>query len=199
MAHNNSKIPLYQRAWEILSETPVFSHIPWVHVVRQHVRLPNGVEIPDFYRIDMPIFSVIFPVTTDGQVVMVEQYRLGAKAVALELPAGDIEENPTPQSALAAAQRELREETGYTAPNWHFLGKFFIDSNRGAGEAYAYLATDAEQTQEADPDETEIIHQKLMSQADVRTAWRDATINNIVSSSVIGLAFSKLAELEQIQ
>ena len=197
MSQANHQKPLYQRAWEILGETPVFSHMPWVHVVRQHVRLPNGVEIPDFYRIDMPIFSVIFPVTTAKQVVLVEQYRLGAKAVALELPAGDIEENPTPQTALAAAQRELLEETGYSAPNWHFLGKFFIDSNRGAGEAYAYLAMDAEQSQDAEPEETEIINQKLMSLAEVRTAWRDGTINNIVSSAVIGLALAKLTELEQ--
>ena len=191
--------PLYQRAWEILAETPVFSHLPWVHVVRQHVRLPNGVEIPDFYRIDMPIFSVIFPVTVDKQIVMVEQYRLGAKAVALELPAGDIEDNPTPQTALTAAQRELREETGYTAPEWHFLGKFFIDSNRGAGEAYAYLATGAEQSHDAEPEETEILHQRLMTLTEVHTAWRDGTINNIVSSGVIGLAFAQLAELEEIE
>lgn len=63
----------------------------------------------------------IVPITDDGSVVMVEQYRYASGMTVLELPAGKIDKGETDPAQVAA--RELKEETGYTAENVIYLGK----------------------------------------------------------------------------
>ena len=66
--------------------------------------------------------AVIVPVLEDGQVVLVRQFRLAAGRSLWELPAGSLDRGET---ALAAARRELAEETGYRAASWRKLIEFF--------------------------------------------------------------------------
>ncbi len=63
----------------------------------------------------------VVPVTDDGKIVMVEQYRYPMGRVILEIPAGKIDKGET--DPLGAAERELKEETGYTAEKLVYLGK----------------------------------------------------------------------------
>ena len=59
-----------------------------------------------------------------GEVILVEQYRVPLGKVCLELPAGLIGDETEGEDALASAQRELEEETGYRAARWEELGEF---------------------------------------------------------------------------
>lgn len=63
----------------------------------------------------------IVPITNEGRIVMVEQYRYPMERVVLEIPAGKIDKGET--DPIAAAERELKEETGYTAGKLQYLGK----------------------------------------------------------------------------
>lgn len=63
----------------------------------------------------------VVPVTNEGKVVMVEQYRYPMGRVILEIPAGKIDNGETDPEG--AAVRELKEETGYTAEKLTYLGK----------------------------------------------------------------------------
>jgi ADP-ribose pyrophosphatase len=65
---------------------------------------------------------------------------------------GYIEPNEDP---LEAAKREVLEEMGYAASEWHSLGQWVIDANRGVGTAYAFLALGAKKIQERDADDLE--------------------------------------------
>lgn len=60
-----------------------------------------------------------------GEVLLVEQYRVPLGKVCLELPAGLIGDEAEGEDALASAQRELEEETGYRAAQWEELGEFW--------------------------------------------------------------------------
>ncbi len=77
--------------------------------VRETLQMPDGYQC-DWYYVDTPPSVMIVPVTTDGQLVFVRQYRHNLKSYQMEFPAGTIGEAEEPASA---AGRELLEETGF--------------------------------------------------------------------------------------
>jgi ADP-ribose pyrophosphatase len=156
---------------------------PWVRLIQEHVRLPNGAEIQDFYRVEITPYVAIFALTADQQVAMVEHYKHGPGRVSLELPAGYIESDDDP---LAAAQRELREETGLVSEHWQPLGRCFIDGNRGCGWMYAFLALDAQRVSTPQLEKTELLTLHFKSLDDIFDLWRQGLIPNVAASQVIG-------------
>ena len=80
---------------------------------------PSGVE-RDFVVLDTPCWANVVPVTAEGNVVLIRQYRHGIRAVTLEIPGGMIDGDESPETAAA---RELREETGYEAQRIRLLGR----------------------------------------------------------------------------
>jgi ADP-ribose pyrophosphatase len=78
--------------------------------VREALVMPDGFEL-DWYYVDTPPSVMVVPVTGDGDLVLVRQYRHNLKAYALEFPAGTVSEG---EDLARAALRELEEETGFT-------------------------------------------------------------------------------------
>lgn len=78
-------------------------------------------RVMQFKMVDHPGAAAAL-VVKDGRVLMVEQYRPAAGRNMLELPAGTIDLNESP---LHCAQRELKEETGYTAEEWEEMGHIY--------------------------------------------------------------------------
>ena len=78
--------------------------------VRETLEMPDGYQC-DWYYVDTPSSVMIVPLTSDGNLVFVRQYRHNLKSHVLEFPAGTVSEGEKPE---AAAIRELEEETGYT-------------------------------------------------------------------------------------
>ncbi len=92
-----------------------------LHVLRDTVRLPNGNEA--VREVIRHIGAVcVIPVLENGDVIMERQYRYPVDRVILEIPAGKLD--TAEEDRLSAIQRELREETGYTAEEWTVLGDF---------------------------------------------------------------------------
>ncbi len=92
-----------------------------LHVFRDTVMLSNGnTTIREVIR---HIGAVcVIPVTDDNQVIVERQYRYPLGRVILEIPAGKLD--APDENRLSAIQRELREETGYTADKWTEIGDF---------------------------------------------------------------------------
>ncbi len=102
------------------------------------LRLPNGA-IGDWECIRHPGGALAVPVTAEGQLVLVRQYRFAVCGRLLEFPAGTVEPHENP---LVTIQRELEEETGYHADHWQSLGKFPLAPGYSDEFIYAYLAQD---------------------------------------------------------
>ena len=95
------------KKWIILSsDYPLKSK--WLNVRKDHIRMPKGVELDDFYILEYPDWINVIAITEDGKFVLERQYRHGTQTVEYEICAGVIEKGEEP---LAAAQRELFEET----------------------------------------------------------------------------------------
>jgi len=86
----------------------------FLHVLRDTVRLPDGSHATREYAIH-PGAVMIVAQLDDGRLVLERQYRYPVQAVMIEFPAGKIDPG---EASLVCAQRELLEETGYTARQW---------------------------------------------------------------------------------
>lgn len=100
----------------VASEEALKGH--FLHVRRDTARLPDGSHATREYVVH-PGAVMIVAQLQDGRVVLERQYRYPVQAVMIEFPAGKLDPG---EASLACAQRELLEETGYTAHQWARAG-----------------------------------------------------------------------------
>ncbi len=145
------------KPWKVLKTEEIFVAQPWLRLSVQQVELPDGKVVNDFYQIALQDYAVIVAYTSDGHIVMERQYKHGLGRVSLVLPGGAIDPGEAP---LAAAKRELLEETGYTADEWQPLGCLTTSANYGCARAHLFIARNAHWVAEpnsGDLEEMEII------------------------------------------
>ncbi|MDH5426722.1 MAG: NUDIX hydrolase [Nitrospirota bacterium] len=114
----------------------VFS-CPWFQVHEEQWEDGSALDQKPFYRIESSDGVLVLPITTDGNIILVRQFRHAIQQTTLEFPAGSIEAGETPKEAAA---RELLEETGYRAESLHFLGSGRIMMNRYSARDFLFLA-----------------------------------------------------------
>lgn len=107
--------------------------------------------------------AVMVPIDAEGNVVLVRQFRLPARAVLLEIPAGGVDDG---ESIEEAAQRELREETGYRAGRLERLAGFYATPGYCTEFMHLFLATDlAQDPAEHDADEVITLERMPLAEA----------------------------------
>jgi ADP-ribose pyrophosphatase len=92
----------------------------FLRVYEDTVRCPDGHVAPREY-LRHPGAVMVVPLLDDGRLLLERQYRYPLRASFIEFPAGKIDPG---EDILSCAQRELREETGYVAREWTYLGGF---------------------------------------------------------------------------
>jgi ADP-ribose pyrophosphatase len=121
-----------------------------VHLDVDRVVEPSGMEV-EREIVRHPGAAVLLPVTADGRVILVRQFRYAVGETLLEVPAGTIDPGETPEET---AGRELVEETGYHAGRLEKLAEFFPSPGILAERMHLFLATELEK-REASPDADE--------------------------------------------
>lgn len=104
------------------------------------LRLPNKAE-GDWECIRHPGGALAVPVTPEGKLILLRQYRFAVQGRLLEFPAGTIEPNEDPAETI---KREIEEETGYRAHRWQKLGEFALAPGYSDEFIYAFLAENLE-------------------------------------------------------
>lgn len=121
---------------------------------------PRTGEKHDFFVLDCPDWVNVVPVTSDGRVVMIEQYRHGTNTVELEIPGGIMD--PQETDPVAAGQRELREETGYEGTGARVIGRIFPNPAIQSNTCHTLLVQGCELRHSTEFDHSEDIHVRLV-------------------------------------
>lgn len=129
--------------------------------------------------------SAVVPVDSDGNIIMVRQYRKPVEQVLIEVPAGKLDGDEDP---LDCAKRELSEETGYTAKNYKFLTSIYVAAAYNTERIFIYLATDLEKG-EAHADEGEFVEACKYSLDDLLEMINQDELRD--TKSVVGLLLAK--------
>jgi 8-oxo-dGTP pyrophosphatase MutT (NUDIX family) len=140
--------------WQLLKSTLVFDH-KWYTLRRDEVRLPNGSILDDYFVSVRAEVAIVFPVTPEGEVIMVMQYKHGAQEILLEFPGGVFNSSNEPPEN--AAMRELQEETGYTSTQINRLATVFDNPTKDTNRIHFFLAQGCEKRYDQHLDSTEDI------------------------------------------
>jgi 8-oxo-dGTP pyrophosphatase MutT (NUDIX family) len=135
-----------------------------------------------FYVIESPDWVNVIPVTADGQVVMIEQFRHGIGETILEIPGGMIDTGETPADAAA---RELLEETGYAPTELVELGRTDPNPAIQNNRVHHFLATGCAVTKATAFDEHESIVTRLLPVGEVERLF----VTGGITHSLVASAF----------
>jgi len=115
--------------------------------------------------LETPDWVNVVALTDERRLVVVRQYRFGSASVTTEIPGGMVDPGEDPEQA---ARRELREEAGYTAERWTYLGA--VEPNPAIHDnlCHHWLAEGARETHGLDQDAGEDIVAETLSAAEVR-------------------------------
>ena len=175
------------KPWETL-QSKLLLDAPWLQLREERVRLANGHQIERFHLIHGPDWTSVLCVTEASEVVLVRQYRHGIGKASLELPAGVIEPDETPEQA---ARRELAEETGYEATDWVHIQSVSTEPARHTTQAHFFCARNARLTRAPAPEETEVLEIVKVPLAELRRMALDGRILHGVHVGAILAAFER--------
>lgn len=135
------------------------------------IELPNGKKsVREIIR--HPGAVCVIPITDNGEVIMVRQFRYPFSRALLEIPAGKLEKDEDP---LDAVKRELEEESGVRAENIEFIGITYTTVAFTDEKIYTYMATGLSYN-EAHPDEDEFL--------EVEKIPLDTLVNMVMSGEI---------------
>ena len=181
------------RKWEILS-TEYLIRRPWLTARRDHVKLPTGVENPEFYVLEYPDWVNVIAITKEGEFVMIRQYRHGLGETRYELCAGVSEEGEDP---VESARRELYEETGYGGGEWQLWMTISANPSTTNNLTHCYLATGVERVSTQHLEATEDITVHLLTEAEVKELLVNDEIRQALMAAPLWKYFALKRRIEK--
>ncbi len=177
------------KPWKTLKRREICRPNRFLSVELHEVELPDGARIDDWPWVITPDFVNVIVRTTEGGFLCFRQTKYAVGGVCMAPIGGFIEKGEEP---LAAAQRELLEETGYAAEDWRPLGSFVVDANRGAGTGHMFLALDARPQSQPTPDDLEEQELLTLTKEELEAALDRGEFKTLPWVTVVALALREL-------
>ncbi len=176
--------------WEEVSTEHIIQD-KWMDFRRSAYRLPDGNVFEPFYSYSRKDYVVIVASDCDGNYICVRQFRQGIRKVTTEFPAGGLERTDdreygaaerdgSSEDALAAARRELLEETGYSSDEWTHLITIPSHATLADNYAHVYMATNCHKVSGQQLDETEFLNVELHTEQELGEMIRNGGFQQAV-------------------
>jgi 8-oxo-dGTP pyrophosphatase MutT (NUDIX family) len=176
-------------AWIVESSTHVFRD-RWISVRADSCRTPEGAKIAPFYVLEYADWVQVVALDDQEHVILVEQYRHGLGITSLELPTGGMELTDT--TPVEAAQRELAEETGFTADSWQHIATLAPNPANQNNRCHAVLALGARLSGIPNDDPTERVRVLRVPVAEAVRLARSGAIVQALHVAALALALTAI-------
>jgi ADP-ribose pyrophosphatase len=153
-------------------------------ILKRNMTMPEKKKSGDFYIIKAPTWINVIPITKNGNIILVEQYRHGIHDVSLEIPGGVVDQGEEP---IETAKRELLEETGYTSTKWRKIGRVSTNPAILTNYCETWLAEDCTNTHKLDPDEFEDLKVVELPVDELLGLIKDGVVHHALIVAAIGL------------
>ena len=177
------------KPWKTKTRVTVLDDRPWLTVEHHTVELPDGRLLHDWPWVITPAYINVVAVTGGGSFLCFRQIKYGIEGATLSIVGGYIEPGEEP---LAAAQRELREETGYESTDWVPLGSYLVDPNRGMATGHLFLARQARFVTAPIADDLEEQELFLLSREEIESALDRGEIKIMAWAAAVAFALRHL-------
>lgn len=178
--------------WKTLSSEYLF-YDRWFKVRKEKCESPSGKIIDPYYVYEFPEWVAALPITENGEVILIRQYRHAAGETGIEIPGGCVDD--TDKNLQAAVARELLEETGYSFSSFDYLGKISPNTSTNSNFLHMFLARGGLKTAAQKLDENEEIEIVLVSLKELKQLLRENRIMQSMHVSCILYALEKMGEL----
>lgn len=172
------------RPWKVVKTGPRHDY----HVLRVGEDVfadPRGGEERRRVIIDADEWCNVVPLTRDGNVILIKQFRFGSRQVSLELPGGVVDRGEDPAGAVA---RELEEETGHRAGRIAPIGAYWSNPAHFTNRVHAFVAIDCERLHDGHPDDGEDLAIEIVPRASIASLVREGRISHALMLSSLHLA-----------
>jgi ADP-ribose pyrophosphatase len=176
-----------------LKETTYPFVTPWLRLRKDRVQIENGPEIEYVYRVSNGAVLVV-PVTRDGNMVLIRQYRYPVDDWCLEVPAGGLHDREGVLPELVALE-ELHEEAGATCEALLLISSTYSNNATTNEIMHIYLATGVELHEQTQHEVTEQIEVVLVPIAEAIEMALKGHMKDALSALAILQSESKLREL----
>lgn len=177
--------------WKVLSSENVFSS-GFFRIQSDRCELPDGRVMPRYYVMSFPDWVNILPITKDGQVLLVRQYRHASGKVHLEIPGGSLDPQAQ-ESTQEGARREMLEETGYDSTNIVKVLSHYPNPALQSNQMHTYIAFNCAKTQEPqlDPFEDLELYQCSLDRLEEHLLSGDIDHSLMIAAVTQALAYLK--------
>ena len=178
------------RKWTVLKSRELLK-IPFMRLRDDELELPDKRIFSHYYVFDFPDWVNVVPVTSDGRLVLIRQYRHAVGEYCIEIPGGstDPRQKELPEGA---ARRELIEETGYEPQSLIHIGTQQPNPALISNRLWSYVALGCEKKFEQNLDEFEDIEVMTHTVEETLAMIKDGQIKHSMVIAAIYLALPHL-------
>ncbi|MBS1730159.1 MAG: NUDIX hydrolase [Bacteroidetes bacterium] len=182
--------------WKTRSSTYLFRE-DWFKIRKDVCERQDGKIVDPYYVYEFPDWVTALPLTEEGKIILIRQYRHALGEVCIELPGGCVDKaDPSMEDAI---RREMLEETGFAFEQVHLLGQISSNPSTNNNLMHMFIATGGRKIQKPELDSNEEIEVFEVSFDELEELVKEKRIVQSMHLSTIFYALYYLKKIDFVK